>query len=571
MSLDHDAVVIGSGFGGAAVALRLAQAGYDVLVLERGRRWQPEGFGRQRPDATSYPRAKDDPWLYDPDEPEEDSGWVEVRRFRGMWVVAGAGVGGGSLHFSNVAVPPARVSFEMGWPRPFRDDTELLSPYVERVGATLGVEKIPDGQRTARTRLVEEAARQAGLQERAQRLDLTVRFDPDWSPERADGEDPRQAGFSKVSTNEHGVEVGTCVHLGNCNIGCDVHARKTLDTNYIPAAEAAGAEVRQLHVVRRIEPVTGGYRVGFERIERQDERLVPGSVTARIVVLAAGSLGSTELLLRCRDEYGTLPDVSEHLGRNWSPNGDFFTPAVYDRELRLTQGPPITAAVDFVESPDPAGERFYVQDVGFPDVLGQWLAERAGHRGRGVEGKLLRYAALRMLDADAAAGDADAGAGLLDRLMLWFAEGQDAGDGRLRLRRRWLGLFGPRDLHLDWDAEGSESTLAAIAAVQRRLTRATGGRPLPNLDPSLLMATFHPLGGCNMADPPGQGIGYIDGHGRARRTDHGVVDHRGEVFGYRNLFVADGAVIPEPIGRNPSRTIAAVAERIADLIVDEER
>lgn len=567
MSLDHDAVVVGSGFGGAAVALRLAQAGYDVLVLERGRRWQPEGFGQQRPDATFYPRAKDDPWLYDPEEPQENSGWVEVRRFRRMWVVAGAGVGGGSLHFSNVAVPPASVSFEVGWPRPFRDDPDLLAPHVERVGSTLGVEKLPDGQRTARTRLVEEAAQAAGVGERLQRLDLTVRFDPDWAPERADGEDPRQAKFSKVSTNEHGVEVGTCVHLGNCNIGCDVHARKTLDTNYLPGAEAAGAEIRPLHHVRRIEPISGGYRVSFDRIEPDESGLVPGNVTARIVVLAAGSLGSTELLLRCRDEFGTLPDVSEHLGRDWSPNGDFFTPALYDRDLRLTQGPPITEAVDFVDTPGAGGERFYVQDVGFPDVLGHWLAERAFDPGGGLEGTLLRYAAQRILEVQTGTG----GGGLFDRLMMWFAEGQDAADGRLRLRRRFLGLFGSRDLYLDWDAKGSASTLGAIETVQQQLTDATGGRPLPNLDPSLWMATFHPLGGCNMADPPGEGITYTDSHGRTRRSDHGVVDHRGEVFGHPNLFVADGAVIPEPVGRNPSRTIAAVAERVAALIVQEGR
>ena len=569
--MDHDAIVIGSGFGGAPVALRLAGAGYDVVVLERGRRWQPEGFEQQRPDATFYPRDKNDPWIYDPDNPAKRSGWVEVRCFKGMWVVAGAGVGGGSLHFSNVVVGPANVSFSEGWPKPFRDDPHLLDSYVQRVGDTLEAERLPDNQVTARFEIVRRAAEAAQMEDRFDKLDLTVRFDPNWTYAPRNGENPRQAKFSKVEENRHGIKLGTCVHLGNCNIGCDVNARKILDTNYIPAAEAAGAEVRPLHMVRRIEPVNGGYRVGFDRIDPETEQLIPGTATAHIVVLACGSLGSTELLLRCRDELGTLPSISQHLGRDWSPNGDFFTPAVYDDPVHSTWGPPITGAVDFVERPDASGERIFVQDVGFPNVLGHLLQKASDEgRGSGVEKKLLGYVGERLRK-----GSDDDEESLAARLMLWFGEAQDASDGKLRLRGKYFfGLLGPKRLDLKWNAARSSGTFRAIGAMQKRLAEAAGGKALVPFNlgavPALL-ATFHPQGGCNMADVPGEGIKYTDSHGRHRDTELGVVDHRGEVFGYNNLYVADGAAIPGAIGRNPSRTIAAVAERIADIIVQEGR
>ena len=569
--MDHDAIVIGSGFGGAPAALRLAEAGYDVLVLERGRRWQPADFEQQRPDATFYPREPHDPWIYDPEDPSKKNGWVEVRRFKGMWVVAGAGVGGGSLHFSNVVVGPATASFEEGWPKPFRDNPHALDGYVQRVGDTLEAEQLPDNQLTRRFELVRDGATAAHMSDRFDKLDLTVRFDPNWTYAERDGEDPRQSKFSEVAANRHGVKMGSCVHLGNCNIGCDVNARKILDTNYIPAAEAAGAEVRQLHLVRSIEPINGGYRLTFDQIDPDAERSVRGALTARIIVLACGSLGSTELLLRCRHEFRTLPSISRHLGRNWSPNGDFFTPAIYDDPVHLTWGPPITGAVDFTERPDDKGERYFVQDVGFPNVLDRWVRDEATDGGgSGVEAEMLRYAAEQLGQGDDGNDDS-----AFSRLMFWFGQAQDAGDGELRLRRKYLwGLFGPQILDLKWSALRSAGAFRAIGAMQEKLAQASGGRPLVPFNlgafPAML-ATFHPLGGCNMADAPGEGIEYTDSHGRRRRTDEGVVDHRGEVFGYRNLFVADGAVIPEAVGRNPSRTIAAVAERTAEIIVQEGR
>src|SRR5262249_18126704 len=154
---------------------------------------------------------------------------------------------------------------------------------------------------------------------------------------------------SKPFTNAQGRPQGTCVHLGNCDLGCDVRAKNTLDLNYIPAAEDRGAEVRSLHLVRSVRHQDDGYSVAFDRIE--GSRLVPGEERAERVVLAAGSLGSTELLLRCRDEYRTLPGVSARLGEGWSANANVLTPDHYPSNWEVQQsiGPTISGGLDFMD------------------------------------------------------------------------------------------------------------------------------------------------------------------------------------------------------------------------------
>jgi cholesterol oxidase len=135
--------------------------------------------------------------------------------------------------------------------------------------------------------------------------------------------------------------------------------------------------------------------------------------------------------------------------------------------------------------------------------------------------------------------------------MPWFAQGVDAGNGQLRLKRRWW-LWGERTLDLDWDITRSEALIDRIVDMHKRLSAATGGTALvpPTWSVFKYLITPHPLGGCGM------------GTGR----ENGVVDHRGAVFGYPGLYVIDGAIVPEALGVNPSRTIAALAERAAGLI-----
>lgn len=517
-----DVAVIGSGFGGAVVACRLAEAGYRVVVLERGRRWTKE----------QYPRKAEDAWLFDARNPSKDNGWLDIRAFKNVTVVAGAGVGGGSLHYANVSISAQPDLFREGWP----PEVTLaeLEPYYARVKGMLQATPLPANQWNARTHLFKKAAEAAGLGQYWRPVDLAVSFDPTYE---YDGSAEPDASQTKLRTNEHGVQQGTCVHLGHCVIGCDVEARNTLATNYIPRAERYQADVRPLHVVRAIRPEGKGYRVDFERIVGDD--LVPGSVTARLVVVSGGSLGSTELLLRCRDLHKTLRGLSPRLGKGWCSNTNWLTPATHrGQALFPSRGPEISSAIDFFNEHDFEGQKFIIEDGGMPN-LGPLLA------GTGLYKTIRAFFSRLGLDIEST------------DVMPWFSQGRDLSKGEFRLRRKILGILGPHELALDWKPEYADATVRAIVAVHRNLAEKTGGIPdKPFLwDVFHTMVTPHPLGGCGMG----------------RTADDGVVDHSGEAFGHPGLFVADGSIIPRAIGHNPSKTIAALGERIADHIAKDGR
>ena len=545
-----DVIVVGSGFGGAVTACRLAERGARVLVLERGRRWAP----------ADYPRAQGDPWIWDQRHPERLHGWLDFRFFGAMGVAQGAGVGGGSLIFANVVVNAPNGTFARGWPAEIT--AHEMEPYYARVADMLGARRLPEGQLTDRYRLLRDAASAAGFASRFRALPLAVTFDPEWNYDLAD---PFSGRHSKPWRNAEGMLQGTCVHCGNCDIGCQVRAKNTLDLNYLARAERLGAEIRPLHFVTRIAEADGGYRVDFDRIS-QGER-TPGSESAPRVVLAAGSLGSAELLLRSRDQFGTLPHVSSFLGRNWSANADFLTPARYtERKVSPTHGPTITCAVDFLDGAE-GGAQFFVEDGGFPDLF-HTFAEPASSRGRrttllmsardlmpGTMSPRHSVALARMnptlSPVTRRVGRLMGTGDPLSSMMPWFAQGVDGGDGRLRLGRSRF-LPWRRGLQLQWNVRRSRAVIDAIVAMHRRLSEATGGKvsvpPSWSLFASLV--TPHPLGGCNMGTT----------------ASSGVVNHRGEVFGHPGLYVADGSIVPRPIGVNPSKTIAALAERIAELM-----
>ena len=518
--MDYDVIVIGSGFGGAPVAARLAAAGYRVLVLERGRRWAVE----------DYPRDPHDPWIWDDFFPELRHGWFDFRLFPNMAVVQGAGVGGGSLVYANISIDPKRETFDRGWPPEIGFD--MLRPHLDAVKAMLRNEKVPGNQWPKRTQLLHQAAQNAGWSDRFERLDLAVAFDKDWHYNLPQ---PHHARHSKPFVNPQGQSQGTCVHLGECDIGCPVKARNTLDLTYVPLAEQHHAEIRPLHIARSVAEAPGGYRVFFDRIVNGG--LQPGSQTARLVVLAAGSLCSTELLLRSREQ-GTLDDLSPRLGQGWSSNGDFLTPAIHPfRAVEPTRGPTITAAINLLDGAVD-GQEIFIEDGGFPD-LAKGAMERAVTSFGATEQETALIEGMRWLVR----------LQMLDSVMPWFAQGRDAGDGVLSLKHGRL--------FLDWNVAQSAATIDAIIRTHQTLAIATGGTTLvpPAWAWSQDLITPHPLGGARM------GTSAADG----------VVDFRGEVFGHRNLFVSDGAIVPKAIGLNPSKTIAALAEHIAATIIAEGR
>ncbi len=210
--------------------------------------------------------------------------------------------------------------------------------------------------------------------------------------------------------------------------------------------------------------------------------------------------------------------------------------------MEVTQGigPIISAGLNFMDG-SIRGERFFVEDDGFPNL---WLNALRAHigNGGGLFARLLRNHLDRGLDEN----------NPKDQVMVWLGEGIDGADGRLSLGRRLLKPW-RKSLKLNWNAGRSKGVIEAIVGTHRALSEVQGGKLKVPLYWRLLrgLVTVHPLGGCAMG----------------RDAKEGVVDHRGQVFGYPNLYVADGAILPKPTGRNPSMTIGALAERVADLMV----
>ncbi|APU14248.1 MULTISPECIES: GMC oxidoreductase [Actinoalloteichus] len=338
---DADAIVVGSGFGGAVAAARLAQAGFSVIVLERGRRWKLGDFPRA-PELT-------DGWLWD-----LDRGLYDIRWLDNMGSVQAAGWGGGSLVYANVFARPFGQALGEQWPAHLR--REELDPYYDLAAHMMGVSPVGNDPRTGkvppRTELMEGLLKGTDKDEATVRPNLAVTFgDPDtWRP------------------NVHGAPRRGCAFVGECVIGCNHGAKNTLDYTYLTAAENAGARAVTDAQVKRIERHGDSYTVYASTPSDPDAAL--RTWVAPKVVLAAGAVATNELLLRSRDVHRTLPGLSQQLGKGFSGNGDFLTLA----ELRgkrpdMTTGPTITtnAVLDV-----PEGRRsvwYQVQDGAFPPPL----------------------------------------------------------------------------------------------------------------------------------------------------------------------------------------------------------
>jgi cholesterol oxidase len=335
---------------------------------------------------------------------------------------------------------------------------------------------------------------------------------------------------------------GTCTHCGNCVIGCETGAKKTLDQNYLrEAVQDHGAVIQPLSMVTHIEPGRdGGWCVNYLKVDEPRTRR-KRKIVGKIVILAAGSIGSTEILLRSRDGFRTLNKLPSSVGRGWSPNGDFLTLARYKgMRLEPTKGPTIGGTIDLLRGVDLPDDdmagidgRIFVEDGGLPNVGAHLL--RPWEHKRGLRGALYRK-------ASELSGFSD--------MIPWFGQSIDAADGEFSLRNPLV--FWRARTRLNWNPQQSSGALDTFNDIHVAMTLVTGGKPIPSwLWKRLrMLVTPHPLGGCNMAAAAGAG----------------VTDDKGEVFGYRNLFVMDGAVIPRAIGRNPSKTIAAVAERSCKLL-----
>ncbi|ROQ40069.1 cholesterol oxidase [Frondihabitans sp. PhB188] len=528
MPADCEVVVIGSGFGASVAAARLAPqvADGDLVVLERGREWLPGEFPTEFSEVRSSVRTKRNP-----------DGLFDLTFGRDIDSLVASGLGGGSLIYANVLLEPRPEVFTEGWPAEIT--AASMAPWFDRVRAMMRPETW-QGPTFAKAAALGSLADAHGTA--STRVPVAINLT---RPE---------------PLNAHGVVQPQCTLCGNCMTGCNVGAKGTLWTNYLPAAVRAGARLVTRVEVDTVAPSPHAGRRWVVRGRRYEQRgrratVVPFEVSCDLVVLGAGAIGTTGILLR-----STQLDLSPALGDRFSGNGDALAVAYNSTDRRtglgaadqldpdFRTGPTITEMVDLRT---PTGGHL-VQDGAIPHGIGEILRRILG----------ARFALQRdqKVWCDIRAGGCPPGCGALEHSQVWLAMGGDGSRGRIILDRRGAPRVVWRDsgTHGVFAAEASDIALlsedaeATLVANPRHALMARG-------KPSYTPITVHPLGGAVLADT----------------ADAGACDSRGRVFDGRGgvhagLYVVDGALCPTSTGANPSLTIAALAERItAGLVADD--
>lgn len=541
----YDVVIVGSGYGGAITAARLGFANHKaggrlrIALLERGVE-HPVGSGPEDEGALFMQlRTKTNPL-----------GFYELVPGDTIDIIQGCGLGGTSLNNMNAAVVADREVFLDSWPREFRDEV-LRSPdgvggldeHYARAQRMLGSIPYRTGQGLAKASVFDAIAERAGMKGEP----VSINVNPFDRPTRYD------------------VQRGGCTNCGDCCMGCNVGAKNTLASNYLPMARHYGVELFTRVEVDRLEVADDdvGYRVHcLASTGAGAEKTAQRAITARRVVLAAGSLGSTAILLRSRARGLAL---SDRLGEGFSGNGDAFAVAYNtDRvtnaqgfgtgggeRAQINAGPSITSMMRFGADQPDLHKRFTVQDLTPPRALVDVFRGGYAVVAEATELDLAPDSLDRVLE-DVRWNTT----GAMNHSLGFLIMAHDSSDGRIVL---------DDDGHpqIDWPGAPSERIYPQINEILSRAVEAIGGRYLPNprWGSALLgnnLVTAHPLGGCATADD----------------VRYGVVDHAGRVFAagggvYDGLHVCDGSVIPRALAVNPLLTISMFAERTADTLRSE--
>ena len=518
---DYDVLVVGSGFGGSVSALRLTEKGYRVGVLEQGRRFADDDFP-----ATSW-HVRD--YLFEP-----KLGMYGIFRctpLNSLFVLTGAGVGGGSLGYANTLYqPPDEVFADKQWAH-ITDWHEELAPYYDQARRMLGVTTYPG--MSPSDRVMRDVAEQMGIGDTFRLADVGVFFGGDGARPGVDVPDPFFGGMGPARR--------TCTHCGECMTGCRHNAKNTLVKNYLYLAERAGAEVHPLTTVRGVRPRPGGgyvidtYRTGRRRRARRE-------FTAEQVIFAAGALGTARLLHTLRAD-GVLPDISPRLGRLTRTNSEAILAA---RSLRpdadYSAGVAITSSIhpDAHTHVEPVR---YGKGSNLLSLMGAVLVDgdQSVPRWRAGFAEMRRQRrVLRRLHNPRRWSE--------QSIVLLVMQSLDNSVTTV-LRRRWFGRL--RSLATEpGEGEPNPTWIPAGHEVARRVAEQIGGVPGGTWgDLANMPVTGHLIGGCVIGDSPASG----------------VVDPYHRLYGYEGLHVIDGSTVSVNLGVNPSLTITAQAERALAL------
>jgi cholesterol oxidase len=523
----YDAVVVGSGYGGGVAAARLARAGKRIAVLERGEEHLTGAFPRRFPELRQQLQLTGRRVRMG-----SPTGLYDVRLGEDMHILVGCGLGGGSLINAGVALrPDPRVLADPAWPQEVAADGLIDEGYA-RAARWLRPARDPKAAERAKYQALAHSGTALG----------------NGSLVAA----PVAVSFADT-VNPAGIAQPACTGCGDCCGGCNAGSKNTVALTYLPEAARHGAEIFTHAKVGRVAKAGDGrWEVHLERLDQPaagangSDGKAQRRVTADIVVLAAGTLGSTEILLRSQAAGLAL---SDRLGQRFSANGDIIAFG-YGGKRRINAigvgHPPRIEGLDVgasvsgqIEIADAAelGNSLTIQEGVLPSALAPLLPVLFIPNGR-------LLGALQSLVSGVYKGP-------FANLQTFFAVSHDSASGRL--------VLDDDRIALSWPAAGDEPVYKRLDAALATLVKAAGGSYVKNPLAGTMMgrqpATAHPLGGCGMG----------------RNRSDGVIDHKCRVFDagprggpaavHRGLYVMDGSIMPRSLGVNPLLTITALAER----------
>lgn len=549
MKSNYTVVVIGSGYGGGISASRLARAGQKVCVLERGKEFLPGEFPDTLPEATAELQV---------DIPDKHigskTGLFDFHVNDDINVLVGCGLGGTSLINANVVIESdPRVFKNPAWPKALIGDLkDGIKKGYAHAREMLNPQPYPKNFPKLKKL---EAHEKSGkfMKENFYRPPIAVTFDK-----------------TKDDINHVGVKQTPCILCGDCVSGCNHTSKNTVQTNYLPDAWNHGAEIFTEVSVRYVEKQGGKWLVHFETIGTGREKFNAPTqfVSADIVVLAAGTLGSTEILLRSQQNGLTTSDM---LGKKFTGNGDVLGFG-YNTDQEINGigwgnrapdpdnpvGPCITGIIDTRKSAKDYKEGMSIEEGSVPGALSPVLpitfSTIAKLIGKDTDEGLLDYLGEKKRELDSLIRGSYHGA--VNNTQIYLTMTHDSGNGVMSLE--------DDRLRIKWPGVGNEKIFQKASDALKKATKALGGTYVRNPAWTKLfghdLVTVHPLGGCIMGED----------------STSGVVNHKGQVFSgngngevHEGLYVSDGSVVPTSVGTNPLLTISAIAERNIALLAKE--
>lgn len=522
----YDYVIIGSGFGGSVSAMRLIEKGYRVLVMERGKRYRTQDFPKTNWNVSKYLWA---PAL-------RCFGILQISPLRDVFVLHGSGVGGGSLGYANVLMKPEDKFFEYPSWKHLVDWKSVLEPHYKTARRMLGVTHNP--RSWPADEILEEIAQGLETEDTFHPTEVGVFFGQENLSEGQEVGDPYFGG--------EGPPRNTCIHCGGCMVGCRYNAKNTLDKNYLYLAEKYGALIWPECEARDIQPLPPNQADGarYEVIYRSSTRWFARReqrIRAQNVVLSASSLGTTQLLFRCRDQTGSLPRISPRLGDLVRTNSEALLGATSRlKQIDFSKGIAITSIFN-------ADDVTAIEPVRYSagSSIMRFLASPLIETSESVAHHIL-LSLKNILTHPVDFLRTHILPGWAQRTTILLVMQTEDNCIRLRLGRDVFTLWRRRLVTRPADGKPIPTRIDIAHQVTRSFASTINGIPAGSVFEGMLNIplTAHILGGCPFG----------------RDDQEGVIGLDCQVHNYPGLYVVDGSIMPGNPGVNPSLTITALAE-----------